>query len=126
VQFVAPVDHNRIGRDESRPYKIEYLTMIKHIVMWRLKDSAHGNDKATNARLIKQMLEALRGKIPGMLKIEVGIDYSATDQSADVVLYSEFESRAALDAYQVHPEHKAVMPFIGEARSERRLVDYET
>lgn len=99
--------------------------MIKHIVMWRLKDHANGNDKATNARLIKQKLEALRGKIPGLLHIEVGIDFSATDQSADIVLYSEFESRAALDVYQAHPEHKAVMPFVGEARSERRVADYE-
>jgi hypothetical protein len=99
--------------------------MIKHIVTWKLKDSAHGNDKATNAKQIKEMLEALRGKIPGMLHIEVGIDYSKTDASFDLLLYSEFESKAALDGYQVHPLHKAVMPFIGEARLERVLVDYE-
>ena len=100
--------------------------MIKHIVLWRLKDQAHGNDKATNARLIKQRLEALRGRIPGMITIEVGIDFSNTDQSADVALYSEFTDRAALDAYQAHPEHKAVMPFVADARNERRVADYET
>jgi len=99
--------------------------MIKHIVMFRLKGFAHGNDKASNARLIKQMLEALGGKIPGLLKIEVGIDYSATDASADLVLYSEFQSRTALENYQAHPEHQAVIPFIREAISERRLVDCE-
>jgi len=74
---------------------------------------------------LPRMLERLRGKIPGLLKLEVGIDYSTTDQSADTVLYSKFESRAVLDSYQAHPEHKAVMTFIGEARCERRLVDYE-
>lgn len=99
--------------------------MIKHIVVWRLKESVHGNDKRTNALLIKEKLEALRGKIPGLLKIEVGIDFSATESSADVALYSEFVSREALEAYQTHPAHKAVMPFVGEARSERRMVDYE-
>ena len=99
--------------------------MVKHVVMWRLKDSANGNDKATNARLIKQGLEGLRDKIPGVLKLEVGIDCSATESSGDVVLYSEFASRRALDEYQEHPEHKALMPFILEARSERRVVDYE-
>lgn len=99
--------------------------MIKHIVMWRLKDTAHGNDRATNARLIKQQLEALHGRIPGLLRIEVGLDYSATEASHDVVLYSEFESRAALDAYQIHPEHKAVVPFVKEAARERAMVDYE-
>jgi quinol monooxygenase YgiN len=99
--------------------------MVKHIVLWRLKETAHGNDKATNARLIKERLEALRGQIPGMIRIEVGLDFSRSEQSGDVVLYSEFGSRAALDSYQEHPAHKAVMPFILEARAERRLVDYE-
>lgn len=99
--------------------------MIKHIVLWRLKKSAHGNDKATNVGLIKEKLEALNGRIPGLLKIEVGIDFSGSETSGDIVLYSEFESREALDGYQVHPEHKAIMPFIMGARSERRMVDYE-
>lgn len=98
--------------------------MIKHIVMWRLQDHALGNDKATNARLIKEKLEALRGRIPGMLNIEVGIDFSASAQSADVVLYSEFESRQALDAYQSHPEHEALVPFVQAVRSDRLVVDY--
>ena len=99
--------------------------MIKHIVVWRLKESAHGNDKATNARLIKTKLEALMGKIPGMLKMEVGMDCSAIENSGDIVLYSEFVSHQALDEYQSHPEHQAIVPFITEARNERRVVDYE-
>ncbi|MEY8877314.1 MAG: Dabb family protein [Leptothrix sp. (in: b-proteobacteria)] len=99
--------------------------MIKHIVIWRLKEQAHGNDRATNARLIKAQLEALVGQVPGLLAVEVGIDFSATDTSGDVVLVSDFESRAALEGYQHHPAHVAVAGFIGEARSERRMVDYE-
>ena len=55
--------------------------MIKHIVFWRLKDSAHGNDKATNARLIKSKIEALRGQIPGLPHIELGINVVVTDLS---------------------------------------------
>ena len=47
--------------------------MIKHIVVWRLREAAHGNDRATNARLIREKLEALRGQIPGLLKLEVGL-----------------------------------------------------
>jgi len=99
--------------------------MVKHIVFWKLKETAHGVDKATNAARIKEMLEGLKGKIPGLLAIEVGIDFAHTDASADLALYSEFESRAALDAYQAHPDHKAVMPYIGEARTDRVVVDYE-
>jgi hypothetical protein len=99
--------------------------MIKHIVIWKLKESAHGNDLHTNARLIRERLEALRGRIPGMTAIEVGVDCSLTKSSGDVVLYSEFVDREALDGYQRHPEHLALKPFIGEATFERRVVDYE-
>jgi len=100
--------------------------VVKHLVLWKLKPEAHGQSAAENARAIKEKLERLRGRVPGLLRIEVGLDFSRTDSSSDLALYAEFESRAALEAYQAHPEHKAVMPFILEARSERRLVDYDT
>jgi hypothetical protein len=100
--------------------------MVKHIVLWKLKETAGGRSRAENAALIKKVLEELRGVIPGLLEIEVGVDFLHSEQSADVALYSEFESREALAAYQEHPAHKAVMPMILEARSERRVVDYET
>ena len=99
--------------------------MIRHIVIWKLKENANGNTKMQNAAMIKNKLEALAGRIPGIIKMEVGFDISGTEESGDIVLYSEFESKEALESYQVHPEHKAVMPFVKEARSERRLVDYE-
>jgi hypothetical protein len=99
--------------------------MVKHIVMWRLSEQAHGNSAEVNARIIREKLEALSGKIPGLVKIEVGLDFSRTDSSADLVLYSEFTDRAALEGYQRHPEHEALKPFIGGATCERRLVDYE-
>ena len=98
--------------------------MVRHIVLWRLKESANGRGKAENAAEIKRLLEDLNGKIPGLLKLEVGYDFSRTAESSDIVLYSEFESRAALDAYQTHPLHEAVKPFVMAAREERRLVDY--
>ena len=98
--------------------------MIKHIVMWKLKDEAHGNNKATNAGLVKEKLEALSGKIDGLLKIEVGIDFLGGGNFA-VVLYSELSSKEALDTYQNHPLHQAVLPFIREAVMDRKAVDYE-
>ncbi len=99
--------------------------MIKHIVMWKLKDKANGLDKAGNARAMKEKLEALRGRIPGLLELEVGLDFSASEGSCDVVLYAALASRQALKDYQAHPEHQAILPFVREAVSERRLVDYE-
>jgi hypothetical protein len=99
--------------------------MVKHIVMWRLKDRAEGSDRAANARRIKAELEALRGRIPGLLALEVGLDIERSAAAFDVVLYSEFESLEALSGYQAHPEHAKVADFIGRVRSERVLVDYE-
>lgn len=99
--------------------------MIKHIVMWKLRETAEGNDRAHNALLAKAKLEALAGRIPGLLKIEVGINFCEEDAAADIVLYSEFTDRAALDAYQVHPEHEAVKTFVMAIKSARHMVDYE-
>lgn len=100
--------------------------MVKHIVFWKLKEEAHGNNKATNASLIKEKLEALNGKIEGLVKVEVGINF--LDDSAgnyDVALYSEIVSKEALDVYQNHPLHQAVLPFVREAVNNRVAVDYE-
>jgi hypothetical protein len=98
--------------------------MVRHIVFWKL-NGATAERKRAQALEIKKALEALNGRIPGLLKLEVGIDFSATDESADVALYCELESRAALEVYARHPEHVAVLPLVKAARSERRVVDYE-
>ncbi|NTW56968.1 MAG: Dabb family protein [Chlorobiaceae bacterium] len=100
--------------------------MIKHIVIWQLKDFAEGADRETNASLIKQKLEALRGRIPGLSTIEVGIDISRSDSSGDVVLYSEFDDALSLECYQKHPEHLAIKDYIGAVTLQRRVADYET
>lgn len=99
--------------------------MIKHIVIWRLQDHAAGNDKATNAKLIKSKLEALNGVIPGLISLEVGIDFLASPASGDAVLYSELTSREALDHYQTHPAHVEAVEFVKTVISDRVVVDYE-
>ena len=65
--------------------------MIKHIVMWKLKDFAEEANKAVNAQKIKELLESLKDKIKEIKHIEVGINIINSDASADVALYSEFE-----------------------------------
>ena len=99
--------------------------MIKHIVFWKLKDEANGLSKTENAMANKQKLEGLNGKIEGLITIEVGIDFLHSAESADIVLYSEFTDKEALSFYANHPLHKEIMPFIAEARNERRVVDFE-
>jgi quinol monooxygenase YgiN len=95
--------------------------MVKHIVMWRLRDGA---SKTADAHQIKSLLESLSGKIPGLLKIEVGVNFIEDSNASDVVLYSEFVDRAALEAYQGHPLHLAVVPEVKARAVERRSVDY--
>ncbi len=99
--------------------------MIKHIVMWKLKDRAEGADKAANMVRMKALLERCRGLVPGMGAFEVGLATPGLEATHDVVLYSEFNDAAALDAYQHHPQHVAIKPFIGAVRAERQCVDYE-
>jgi len=98
--------------------------VIKHIVMWKLKDRAEGADKAANMARMKALLEGCRNLVPGMGAFEVGLATPGLEATYDVVLYSEFDSRAALDAYQHHPQHVAIKPFIGAVRLERQCVDY--
>ena len=100
--------------------------MIKHIVFWRLNESAYGNDKQTNAQLLKEKLLGMKSKVDGLLKIEVGFDFSNETDSCDVVLYSEFDNKEALRQYQNHPNHIAIKKWLSEVRYERRVVDYET
>ncbi|GAA0691231.1 MULTISPECIES: Dabb family protein [Clostridium] len=98
--------------------------MIKHIVMWKLKDFSNGNDKNQNAQIIKERLEKLPEIIEEVSFLEVGIDISNTSSSYDVVLCSEFESEEKLKAYATHPEHLKVVEFITEVKEERIVVDY--
>ncbi len=99
--------------------------MIKHIVMWQLKDHAEGADKATNAGKMKALLDACANLVPGMRAFEVVIAQPGFECTYDIVLYSEFESSAALDAYQNHPQHVALKPFVAAVRSARQCMDYE-
>ncbi len=99
--------------------------MIKHIVMFRLKDSAAGKSKDENLRELKNMLESLQGKIPVLKCLEVGINQGESSSSSDIGLYSEFDDMQALGNYRNHPEHVKVVEFIDNVCSERRVLDYE-
>lgn len=97
--------------------------MIHHIVLWRLNGENAGQ-RLEQAGKIKAALDALNGHIPGLRRLEVGIDMSGAEHSADIALYSEFEDAEALAGYQRHPEHLRVAALVSEAARERRVVDY--
>lgn len=81
--------------------------MVKHVILWQLKDEYEGVEREDIKAGIKSGLEGLAGKIPGLIDIKVytnGLESS----NADVMLDSSFESEEALKGYAVHPEHVAV------------------
>ena len=97
---------------------------MSHVVMWRLMETALGRTASENAILLKAELEAMRGRIPGMTCLEVGIDTRRRGNSFDVVLICGFESAEALEAYHDHPAHVAVKPLVQAVRGETVIVDY--
>lgn len=97
--------------------------MIRHIVMWNVR-GAGPDEKRANIERLRASFHSLRGRIPGLLHLEVGVDASGVDYACDVVLVSDFESQAALDAYATHPEHLRVKAEIGDIRTARHQVDY--
>jgi hypothetical protein len=100
--------------------------MIKHLVFFKLHEHAEGASKAENAIKMKQMLEGLRGQIPELRYIEVGINFASNEFAWDVALTTHFDSRADLETYMKHPAHIALIDFITKVRSTRAFVDYES
>ena len=92
--------------------------MIKHIVMYTLKE---GVEKTEAVAMIRSVLLPLVGQIPGLTKMEVCQAY----QGMDYVLYSEFSSREALQDYQKHPLHLQAKAHFGHLLDQRISADYE-
>ncbi len=81
--------------------------MVKHIILWQLKDELTGKEKTDIKAGIKEGLEELKGQINGLLEIKVETE-GLSSSNADVMLYSVFENEDALKAYAVHPAHVLV------------------
>ena len=97
--------------------------MVKHMIIWKLK--LEGEALEEQKKLIKNGLEGLAGKIPGMTEIRVQIDNLPTS-NGHMMLDSTFESPEALKGYSVHPEHVHVAEtFIRPYIETRLCIDYE-
>ena len=92
--------------------------MVKHIVLYTLKE---GVEKKEAVALIESVLVPLVGKIPGLLHMEVKLAFNGMDYA----LYSEFESREALEAYAVHPLHLEAKEHFHHLLATRVAADYE-
>ncbi|WP_324291737.1 Dabb family protein [Cupriavidus sp. D39] len=122
ISFRSRKDQHQRGRDPKYSWK-ERLKMIKHIVMWNLRGTTP-DEKADSVRRVRAAFDGLQALIPGLTALEIGVDVSGIDYACDVVLYSEFESREALDSYAIHPEHLRVKRELADLRITRYQVDY--
>lgn len=98
--------------------------MVKHIVMWRIKDDCENGDKKATALLLKEELESMIGKIDGLTSLEVGINVNTSPAAFDLVLITEHHTLRDLQFYQEHPVHMAVAALIKASTKERVVVDF--
>lgn len=99
--------------------------MVKHIIIWNLKEELSDSEKAERKALIKQGLESLYGRIDGLTEIKVITDLLPSS-NGDLMLDSTFESAEALKGYAVHPEHvKVADSTVRPYTSQRKCVDFE-
>ena len=82
--------------------------MVKHIILWTMKDSLSEEEKIQIKKSIKEGLESLQGVVPGLTDIKVQIDGRLSSSNADLMLECTLESEEALKGYAVHPAHVAI------------------
>lgn len=107
-------------------YQINFLKMIRHIVMFRLKKFADKTQKANAARTVIEHLDQLPIRINEIRKYEAGIDLRELKTSYDVVLEMDFDSMADLEAYTIHPAHQEFIAFNKQYSAEIACIDFET
>lgn len=98
--------------------------MVKHIVMWSFKETLTAEEKENLKLVIKENLEGLVGKVPGLLSAKV-IIAPLSSSSRDLCLVTELEDAEALAAYAVHPEHvKVADTYVRPNTCDRVAMDY--
>lgn len=99
--------------------------MVKHIILWTLKETSD-SEKESVKKGIKEGLEGLKGKIPGLIDIKVNTEGRLASSTADLMLDSTFESAEALKGYSKHSEHVAVADSkVRPYTASRSCLDYE-
>lgn len=98
--------------------------MVKHIVLFKLKESLTAEAKSEAANNFKNAIEALPASIPFIRKVFVGVNIN-TAEAWDICLESEFDSLDDVKAYAVHPAHVAAAGILKDAKADRACCDYE-
>ncbi|KAA6344822.1 hypothetical protein EZS27_007574 [termite gut metagenome] len=98
--------------------------MVKHIVLFKLKEDVPQNERISLMTKFKETIESLPAKISVIRKIEVGFNINP-GESWRIALYSEFDSLEDVKTYAAHPEHLAAGKIIAGIRESRACVDYQ-
>lgn len=98
--------------------------MVKHIVLFKLKDEVPADKKLAAMTAFKQAIEALPARIPLIHHIEVGLNINP-GETWSIALYSEFDSLDDVKSYAVHPDHVAAGQLLAAVKESRACVDYE-
>ena len=98
--------------------------MIRHIVIWNLKDHAEGADKAANLQKAQTLLLSCAQVVPGIRAFEVATATPGMDCTNDLVLHMLLDDAQVLAAYQNHPQHLAIKPFMKAVVNERHCMDF--
>ena len=99
--------------------------MVKHVILWKLKEELSAEEKAMRASAMKEQLEGLVGKVPGLVSLTI-VTNGLASSNADVMLDSVLESEEALKGYAVHPAHVAVADgYVRPYTQVRMCMDYE-
>lgn len=98
--------------------------MVKHIVMFKLKETLSMEEKLDVMNRFKSAIEALPAKIDVIRKVFVGLNINEAEQW-DICLESEFDSLEDVKLYAVHPDHVAAAGILKDAKLDRACVDYE-
>lgn len=99
--------------------------MVRHVILWKLKELSSDEERKTVVENIKKNLEALVGVVPGLITLDINIE-PLESSNADVMLDSLLEDEAALKEYQKHPEHvKAADTYVRPYTELRMCMDFE-
>ena len=97
--------------------------MVKHIILWKLKESLTEEEKTAARAEAKRRLEALNGRIDGMISLKVVTD-RLPSSNADMMLDSEFETVEALAGYQTNPLHVEAATYVRSVVESRLCLDF--
>ena len=94
--------------------------MVKHIVMFKLRDK-----NKTNTEKVVNALKSLEGNIDVLRSVEIGVNFKESERNYDIILTTEFDNREGLNLYGPHPKHLPVVETIRSLCSSSTVVDYE-